>query len=145
MQVPLDLERFVQAQDGVYDAVLAELLRGKKRGHWMWFVFPQLRGLGQSATSQRYGITSAAEARSYLEHPVLGSRLRECTTAVNLIIGRSAHEIFGWPDDLKFHSSMTLFGLVGPDVPVFGEALDKYFAGRNDERSVELLNEWGDE
>ena len=134
-----DLDRFVQAQDPVMAEVRRELADGRKRSHWMWFVFPQLRGLGRSATALRYGIGSLAEARAYLAHPVLGPRLVECTELVNRVEGRSAHQIFGSPDDLKFHSSMTLFAAAEPEAPVFREALDKHFGGARDALTVEEL------
>ena len=132
MADPFDLDRFVRAQDPVLDQVRRELGEGRKRSHWMWFVFPQLRGLGRSATAQRYGIGSLSEAKAYLAHPVLGPRLVECTGLVNKVEGRSAHQIFGGPDDLKFHSSMTLFAAADGDLPAFREALDKYFGGALD-------------
>jgi uncharacterized protein (DUF1810 family) len=132
MKDRFDLERFVQAQDGVYEQVVAELRAGRKRSHWMWFVFPQLVGLGYSAMAQRYAITSLDEARAYLRHPLLGARLRECSALVLDVADKTAHEIFGSPDDLKFHSSMTLFHRAAPDEAVFGECLRKYFAGRQD-------------
>jgi uncharacterized protein (DUF1810 family) len=106
---PYDLQRFVAAQAAVYPEVLAELGAGEKRSHWMWFIFPQLAGLGRSATARRYALSSLAEARAYLAHPLLGARLRECTQLVNEVTGRSAAQIFGFPDELKFHSCMTLF------------------------------------
>jgi len=134
-----DLDRFVRAQDPVLAQVRRELGEGRKRSHWMWFVFPQLRGLGRSAMAQRYGIGSLAEARAYLAHPVLGPRLVECTGLVNGLAGRSAHRIFGSPDDLKFHSSMTLFASADPDAPVFREALDRYFGGASDASTTEKL------
>jgi uncharacterized protein (DUF1810 family) len=134
-----DLERFVNAQNPLYERVCEELRRGQKQSHWMWFIFPQLRGLGRSPTAIAFGISSALEARDYLMHPVLGPRLRECTSLVNLVEGRSVHEIFGSPDDLKFRSSMTLFAFVAPADPVFKEALSKYFGGKTDPRSIELL------
>jgi uncharacterized protein (DUF1810 family) len=127
-----DLERFVEAQDAVYEAVRRELRAGRKATHWMWFVFPQLRGLGHSTTASYYGIGSAAEARAYLEHPVLGPRLRECVELVLGVQGSTARRIFGSPDDLKFHSSMTLFAAVAPHEPLFQRALDKYYAGEPD-------------
>jgi len=123
MDADFDLERFVQAQDPVYDSVCAELRNGWKVGHWMWFIFPQLRGLGSSEMSNRFGISSTEEAEAYLKHPVLGPRLRECTGLVNLVDRRSIHQIFGYPDELKFKSSMSLFASVAPDDPVFKEAL----------------------
>jgi uncharacterized protein (DUF1810 family) len=124
---PFDLQRFADAQDSVYDRVLAELHRGRKTTHWMWYVFPQLKGLGQSPMSERYGIASEEEARAYLRHPVLGPRLRECVGIVNGVQGHSAHDIFGYPDDLKFHSCLTLFAAAAPEEPVFSAALRKYF------------------
>jgi uncharacterized protein (DUF1810 family) len=122
-----DLQRFVDAQDPVYSRVLAELHRGRKTTHWMWYIFPQLRGLGQSPMSERYGISSENEAREYLRHPILGPRLRECAGIVNGIEGHSAHDIFGYPDDLKFHSCLKLFRAAAPDDEVFSTALQKYF------------------
>ena len=137
---PYDLARFVAAQEPVYAQATAELAASRKRSHWMWFVFPQLEGLGASAMAQRYAIHSLAEAAAYLEHPLLGARLKECVGLVNKVEGRSAHEIFGSPDDLKFHSSMTLFAAAAPQEPLFGEALDKYFAGRRDPLTVNSLS-----
>jgi uncharacterized protein (DUF1810 family) len=135
-----DLERFVTAQAPVFATVLAELKAGQKRGHWMWFVFPQLRGLGHSAMAQHYGLGSLAEARAYLGHPLLGLRLVACTRAVLAIEGRSLHTIFGSPDDLKFCSSMTLFSLAaGEDETDFRQALDRFCARRADERTLALL------
>ena len=139
MPDPFDLDRFVRAQDSVMDQVRRELGEGRKRSHWMWFVFPQLRGLGRSATAQHYGIGSLDEARAYLAHPVLGPRLVECTGLVNKVEGRSVHEIFGSPDDLKFHSSMTLFAAAEPEAIAFREALSKHFGGALDARTVEKL------
>jgi len=136
---PYHLERFVNAQDGVFDRALAELQRGRKTTHWMWFIFPQIRGLGSSAMAQRYAITSLSEATAYLDHPVLGPRLRECTRLVNGVDGRSAHEIFGSPDDMKFHSSMTLFLRAGSEDELFRTALDKYFAGKLDPATIDRL------
>jgi uncharacterized protein (DUF1810 family) len=133
------LQRFVDAQRAVYGAALAELRAGRKRTHWMWFIFPQLRGLGHSATSDYYGIASLEEAREYLAHPVLGARLLECTEAVNSVIGRGAREVFGTPDDLKFHSSMTLFHLASPETECFSKALSKYFGGELDKATVTLV------
>ena|SRR5665647_359711 len=127
-----DLARFVSAQAGAYDDVLAQLRAGRKRSHWMWFVFPQLAGLGHSAMAQRYAIGSLDEARAYLAHPVLGERLRECSRLVLAVPGGDAHEIFGSPDDLKFHSSMTLFDRAAPQEPVFRRCLQKHFGGRLD-------------
>ena len=133
------LERFVAAQERVWPAVVAELTAGAKRSHWMWFVFPQLRGLGRSATARHFGIASLGEAQAYLADPVLGPRLIECAELVNAVEGRSAHDIFGSPDDLKFRSSMTLFAAVDPAAAVFGDALRKYFGGLPDPRTTELL------
>jgi uncharacterized protein (DUF1810 family) len=136
---PYKLVRFVIAQDPVYERVCAELRGGRKRSHWMWFVFPQLRGLGQSQMAYTFGISSRAEAEAYLKHPVLGARLKECTRMVNLVEGRSAEEIFGYPDDLKFRSSMTLFAGVQAKDPVFQDAIQKYFGGEPDTRTLDLL------
>lgn len=129
---PYDLARFIAAQEPVYAQVTAELAAGRKRSHWMWFVFPQLQGLGASAMAQRYAIRSLEEATAYLAHPILGRRLRECAGLVNAVDGRSAREIFGRPDDLKFHSAMTLFAKAAPQEPLFALALQKYFAGAAD-------------
>ena len=134
-----DLDRFVRAQDPVMPAVRRELSAGRKRSHWMWFVFPQLAGLGHSGMARRYAIGSLAEARAFLAHPVLGARLSECAGLVNAVEGRSALEILGSPDDLKFRSSMTLFALAGPGTAVFGEALRRHFDGAADPATVGLL------
>ena len=139
MADPFDLARFVRAQDPVLDQVRRELSDGRKRSHWMWFVFPQLRGLGRSATVLRYGIGLLAEAKAYLAHPVLGPRLVECTGLVNRGEGRSIHQIFGSPDDLKFRSSMTLFAPADPEALAFREALGKHFGGVLDALTVEKL------
>ena len=135
----MDLERFVAAQDPVLDQVRAELAAGRKRSHWMWFVFPQLRGLGQSAMAQQYGLASLAEAHAYLAHPVLGKRLRDCTALVNAVQGRSAEEILGGVDALKFRSCMTLFAAAEPGDSIFRTALDRYYAGAEDPRTLALL------
>jgi uncharacterized protein (DUF1810 family) len=137
-----ELERFVEAQAGVYEQVCAELRAGRKRTHWMWFVFPQIRGLGSSPMAVRYAISGMEEARAYLGHAVLGQRLRECVGIVCGVEGRSVEEIFGYPDDLKFHSSVTLFakaaeGSKGNEV--FGEALEKYFGGEMDRGTLERI------
>ena len=132
MNDPFDLQRFVIAQNPVYEEVCAELRNGRKRGHWMWFVFPQLRGLGHSHMATTFGIASRQEAEAYLNHPVLGARLRECTRLVNLVEERSITQILGYPDDLKFRSSMTLFAHVASDDPVFSDALEKFFGGEAD-------------
>ena len=126
MHDPYGLQRFVAAQNPVYDEVRAELRAGRKRTHWMWFVFPQMQGLGHSLMAEKYAITSREEAGAYLEHPILGPRLRECTELVNRIEGRSLDQIFGYPDDLKFRSSMTLFASATADNQVFKDALEKY-------------------
>lgn len=138
MTDPFDLNRFVQAQNPVFGAVQAELSRGRKQTHWMWFVFPQVAGLGFSAMSQRYAIGSRAEAEAYLAHPVLGPRLIECTRLVLAVEGRTINALLGAPDNSKFHSSMTLFGVVSNE-PVFDEALAKYFAGERDDATLEIL------
>jgi uncharacterized protein (DUF1810 family) len=135
---PFDLERFVEAQEGVYPRVCGELRAGHKRSHWMWFIFPQVRGLGASPTAQRFGISCADEARAYLRHSILGARLRECTQLVLDIQGRSAHEIFGSPDELKFRSCMTLFARTSAEA-LFPSALQKYFAGEADSLTLERL------
>jgi len=134
-----DLQRFVAAQQGVYDDVLAQLRAGQKASHWMWFIFPQLRGLGHSQLSLRYAISDVAEATAYLDHPVLGNRLRECTQLVNAIEGRGAREIFGYPDFLKFRSCMTLFGRATEDRQIFAAALNRYFEGEEDPVTLRLL------
>ncbi|MFZ3217968.1 MAG: DUF1810 domain-containing protein [Candidatus Acidiferrales bacterium] len=138
---PFDLKRFVDAQRGVFEQACAELRRGRKTGHWMWFVFPQIAGLGMSAMSQRYAIGSLGEARAYLAHPVLGARLREICRIVLGIEGRTVEEIFGWPDDMKLRSSMTLFAKAAEENAVFVAVLEKYFGGKRDARTVELLRE----
>jgi len=133
------LERFVDAQASCYNQVCEELRAGHKRSHWIWFIFPQMRGLGHSETAHFYGISSRQEAEAYLAHPVLGARLRECTRLVNEVEGRSVDQIFGYPDNLKFHSSMSLFASVAPDEPVFQQALQKYFGGELDPNTTALL------
>ena len=138
---PFNLKRFVDAQDPVYDRVRSELTAGEKRSHWMWFIFPQIEGLGYSAMAARYAITSMEEAKAYLKHPVLGPRLIECTELVNRIAGRSINDVLGYPDDLKFRSSMTLFAKVAPDNELFKQAIQKYFAGEYDRRTEELLSQ----
>jgi len=134
-----DLERFIAAQNPVYERVRAELAAGAKSSHWMWFIFPQLRGLGRSATAEHFGLAGRAEAEAYLAHPVLGARLRECTQLVLTVAGRSAQQIFGSPDELKFRSSMTLFAEVAPDEPAFRAALTRYFDGHGDPLTLQLL------
>jgi uncharacterized protein (DUF1810 family) len=139
LQKGYDLERFVEAQKGIYEQVTSELRAGRKRSHWMWFIFPQSAGLGHSETAQRYAISSLAEAAAYLKHPVLGPRLRECTRLVVDVEGRSIDQILGYPDDLKFRSSMTLFARAGAEEGEFREALEKYFDGVPDPLTVERL------
>ncbi|KYG99875.1 DUF1810 domain-containing protein [Bradyrhizobium sp. DOA1] len=138
MTDPFDLDRFVRAQDPVYRDVQDELARGRKQTHWMWFIFPQVAGLGLSAMSQRYAIGSRAEARAYLAHPVLGGRLTECTRLVLAVQGRTINAILGAPDDAKFRSSMTLFGAAS-DEPLFDQALARYFAGERDAATLDIL------
>ena len=133
-----DLDRFVTAQAQVYANVCEELRAGRKTSHWMWFIFPQLRGLGHSPTARRYGIGSRAEAIAYMAHPVLGPRLLECAGLMLAVEGRSAHSILGSPDDLKLHSSMTLFGEVS-DSAAFRQVLDRYYGGERDKRTLALL------
>lgn len=134
-----DLERFVTAQAPVFDTVLAELTEGRKRTHWMWFIFPQLRALGHSSTAQFYGIGSFAAAQAYHAHPVLGTRLDLCTRTVLQSRARSLHEIFGSPDDLKFRSCMTLFEAAVPEAELFGQALDRWCASQRDNKTLALL------
>ena len=124
---PYNLARFIEAQRDRHELVLAELRNGKKRSHWMWYIFPQIAGLGHSAMSQLYAIQSLNEARAYLAHPILGTRLIACTEAVNGVTGRTAHEIFGSPDDMKFQSCMTLFAAASPETTAFCDALNKYY------------------
>ena len=136
-----DLARFVAAQDGVYAQARDELAAGRKRSHWMWFIFPQLRGLGSSPTAQHYAIGSLGEARAYLAHPLLGARLLECTLLATAVAGRSATEVFGRPDDLKFRSSMTLFDrAAGPGDTPYAAALRRYFDGEPDALTLRFLD-----
>jgi uncharacterized protein (DUF1810 family) len=139
MDTDFDLERFVTAQDAVYDTVLSELRDGRKRSHWMWFIFPQVEGLGRSEISRKYAIRSPDEAAAYLAHPVLGARLRQCAELVLAIDDKAVGEIFDSPDDLKFHSCMTLFADIAPDEAVFQANLDKYFDGMGDPATLERL------
>ena len=133
-------EHFVTAQEQIYPAVLAELAAGDKRTHWMWFIFPQLRALGRSERAIRFGLADLEEAKAFLAHPVLGARLRECTRIVNGVDGKSANEIFGSPDDLKFRSSMTLFEVAAFDpARPFAAALDRFCGGVRDQRTLALL------
>lgn len=136
---PFDLRRFVDAQERAYDTALEELRSGRKRSHWIWFVFPQLQGLGRSTTAIRYSITSLDEAKAYLEHPVLGPRLRECARVVTGIQGSTADDIFGWPDNLKVRSSMTLFARATEDNAEFRAVLDGLYDGVEDAVTAELL------
>jgi uncharacterized protein (DUF1810 family) len=138
MSDPFGLQRFVDAQEPVYPRVLAELRRGKKESHWMWFIFPQFAGLGHSSMTQRFAIGSREEAVAYLGHSVLGARLRECADLVNAVDGSTIREILGSPDDFKFRSSMTLFGEVSSD-PVFRTAISKFYGGKPDQRTLTLL------
>ena len=139
MDDPYNLRRFVEAQDPIYEAVLEELRSGLKTGHWMWFVFPQIAGLGFSSMARRFEIASVEEAGAYLEHPILGPRLRECTRLVSNIEGRTVRQIFGQPDDLKFRSSMTLFAKVARDDQIFEAALAKYGGGEHDPLTLGIL------
>ena len=136
---PYALQRFVDAQRGVYAQAEQELRDGRKDSHWMWYIFPQIKGLGQSAMAQKYAISSGAEAMEYLNHPELGKRLRDCTQIVTAISGRSIQDIFGYPDHLKFHSSMTLFAHAGNDNQVFMDALRKYYRSEFDHQTIERL------
>ena len=138
MTDPFDLKRFVDAQAQVYPHVVSELRQGRKQSHWMWFIFPQLAGLGHSAMAQRYALSSRDEALAYLGHAVLGSRLRECTALVNAVEGRTIREILGSPDDLKFCSSMTLFAAVSSN-PEFAAAIEKFYGGTPDRKTLELI------
>lgn len=139
MADPFDLERFVKAQDRVYAQALSELRRGQKTSHWMWFVFPQIEGLGSSPTARLYAISSLDEARAYLAHPVLGSRLRECCANLEAVNGQTAHQIFGYPDVLKLQSSMTLFARASEGEAIFSRILDKFYAGETDPRTLARL------
>ncbi len=140
---PYDLQRFINAQESTYERALTELRSGQKRSHWMWFIFPQIEGLGQSPTSKYYAIRSAAEARAYLAHPLLGARLRECTEAVLAFQGRPVSEIFGFPDDLKFGSCMTLFADIAGGDSVFERVLEQVLDGQRDEQTLRLLGRRG--
>jgi uncharacterized protein (DUF1810 family) len=135
-----DLNRFVTAQESCYDTVISELKAGDKRSHWMWFVFPQIAGLGTSVTARRYAITSMAEAKAYLSHPLLGSRLQECVSLLLQIQGKTAYQILSTPDDMKLQSCLSLFSLASPEEASFKEALDKYYEGDMDLRTIQLLN-----
>lgn len=139
MADPFNLQRFVDAQEAVYADVVAELREGRKRSHWMWFIFPQIPGLGSSAMAQEYAIRSLEEAVAYLAHPLLGPRLRECTALVLVIENRPLRHVLGFPDDMKFRSSMTLFAQADPEEPLFPRALTKYFGGEADPLTLERL------
>ena len=139
MKDPYNLQRFVDAQSSVIEQVISELRQGRKRGHWMWFIFPQIGGLGHSAMAARFAISSRQEAEAYLNHPILGPRLRECTRLLTLVDGRSIQEILGPPDDLKFRSSLTLFASATPDNRIFRDALDKFYGGEYDALTLERL------
>jgi uncharacterized protein (DUF1810 family) len=139
MNDPYDLQRFVDAQNPAFEQVWAELRAGQKQGHWMWFIFPQLRGLGHSQMAIKFAVSSRDEAEAFLKHRVLGPRLRECTRLVVLVEGRSINQIFGYPDDLKFRSSMTLFASATSENQIFKDALQKYFAGELDRLTIERL------
>jgi len=139
MKDPNNLQRFVEAQDPVFEQVCLELREGRKQGHWMWFIFPQIKGLGRTQTANWFAISSQEEAVAYMEHPILGPRLRECTRLVTLVEGRSADKIFGGLDAVKFRSSMTLFANATCDNKVFKDALQKYFGGELDPLTLERL------
>lgn len=136
---PYNLQRFVDAQSHCYERVCEELSEGYKQSHWMWFIFPQIAGLGHSAMAERYAISSQQEAEAYLQHPILGPRLRHCTNLVLRIEGRSVEQIFGYPDDLKFRSSMTLFANTVGDNDIFKDALQKFFVGKPDQLTLDRL------
>jgi uncharacterized protein (DUF1810 family) len=135
-----DLDRFIDAQNGIYGQALSELKAGRKRSHWMWFIFPQIAGLGTSSMAEKYAIRSAEEAAAYLADPILGTRLLRCVDAMLAVHGRSAHDILGSPDDLKFRSSLTLFAAISDHCSPFHRAIDKYYQGEFDKRTVELLD-----
>jgi uncharacterized protein (DUF1810 family) len=136
---PFDLARFVTAQQGMYENALAELRAARKRTHWMWFIFPQIDGLGLSSTTKHYAIKSLQEAQAYLDHPILGPRLRSCAQAVLGVDGHSAHDILGSPDDFKLQSSMTLFSAMTDDSGVFVQVLTKLYGGQRDQKSIALM------
>jgi uncharacterized protein (DUF1810 family) len=138
---PYDLQRFVRAQEDHYDEALAEIRGGLKRSHWMWYIFPQFDGLGHSSTSKRYSVKSVGEAKAFLAHPVLGRRLLECAEAAVGVAGRSAAQIFGYPDDLKLRSCATLFASVSPPGSTFDRIIEKYFQGEPDDRTLRLIGD----
>jgi uncharacterized protein (DUF1810 family) len=137
---PYDLTRFISAQETIFESILNELESGQKRSHWMWFIFPQIEGLGCSATARYYSIKSQEEARAYLKHPILGARLSQCAEALLAIEAKSALEIFGFPDDLKLNSSMTLFACITGSTSVFVRVLEKYFDGKRDKKTEDFMN-----
>jgi uncharacterized protein (DUF1810 family) len=139
MPDPHHFQRFLDAQSPIYDGVLSELRAGQKQSHWMWFIFPQIQGLGRSPTAVKFAINSRAEAEAYSNHPILGARLRECTALVNAVENRTAGQIFGYPDDVKFHSSMTLFASTAADSQLYLAALQKFFAGKLDQQTLARL------
>jgi len=139
MKDPYNLNRFVDAQNSVYDDVRSELRAGQKTGHWMWFIFPQIQGLGKSETARHFAISSLAEAQAYLAHPILGPRLRQCASLVASIEDSSAEDVFGGIDSLKLRSSMTLFAQATPDNKIFLDILEKYFGGESDKMTLQLL------
>lgn len=137
----VELQRFVDAQHPIYDQVRRELRAGEKRSHWMWFIFPQLAGLGHSPTAQRYALADLPQATAYLAHPLLGARLRECVALISAHAGRTAAQMFGYPDDLKLHSSLTLFREAAPAEPLFTRALQQFYAGEPDAATLKLLQQ----
>jgi uncharacterized protein (DUF1810 family) len=143
MVADTDIQRFVLAQETVYLKVVSELQNGKKKSHWMWFIFPQIEGLGFTSTSKYYSIKSIQEAKGYIDHPVLGKRLLECSQIILNIEGKSAADIFGYPDDMKLQSSMTLFSFVSPKTTVFRGVLKKYFRERKDKKTLDILQSIG--
>jgi uncharacterized protein (DUF1810 family) len=138
--IDFHLQRFIDAQNGIYDRALEELRSGRKQSHWMWFIFPQIAGLGSSAMAEKYAIRSAEEAAAYLADPILGGRLVRCVQAILSVEGRTAHEILGSPDDLKLRSSLTLFAAVSDAGSPFHDAINRFYDGTFDERTVEILN-----
>ena len=144
MEDKFNLQRFVEAQKGSHNSALKEIKNGKKQSHWMWYVFPQLKGLGRSSTSQFYGIGSKAEAKAYLHHPILGARLIEITNVLLTITDKTALEIFGQPDDLKLKSSMTLFALVAEDSTMFISVLEKYYDGKLNWKTKEMIEQFAE-
>ena len=139
MDDPYNLRRFLDAQNPVYEQVLSELRQGEKETHWMWFIFPQIHGLGYSAIARKFALSSLKEADAYMQHPTLGPRLIECTRLVNDTSGRTIDQIFGYPDNIKFRSSMTLFAHATPQIDVFHRAIQKYFNGEYDEATLQSL------